>query len=98
MIATQRQYKDVETGEIFRLFTSQDQSKFHLLKDETNATFNFPKGTGVNGFYICAFTSCTIKINGKKEVFLPMGSFYNLKEGEEITHKKFIGFKRFSKV
>lgn len=92
---TQRSFKDVESSEIFNLFMDSDTHEFKLISDGSK---KYAKRTEVNGFYICAHTSCTIKINGKKQVELPMGKFYNLKEGEKITHKKYCGFKRFSKA
>lgn len=47
---------------------------------------------------ICAHTGVTIKLNNKKTIKLDMGEFYNMKEGEVITHKKYIGFDKFIKV
>jgi hypothetical protein len=95
MTPTNRTFKNVETNDVFRLFTSNDDSIYHLIHDgdENNAP-----GTRVNGFYISAHCAVDIKLNGSKIVHLPQGTFYNLKEGEAITHKKYPGFKKFTKV
>ena len=98
IVPTQRVFKDVETGQDFRLYTDDTQSKYQLITEGGNKPTDYAKGTQVNGFYICAHTGVTIKINGSKEVSLPRGTFYNIKEDEVITHKKFIGFKKFTKV
>lgn len=96
MIQTNRNFTDVETGDVFRLYTSKDNSVYHLIAE--NNTNKVAPGTEVNGFYISAHTSQHIKIDGKKIVYLPIGSFYNMKQGEKITHKKYTGFNKFTKV
>lgn len=95
MIPTQRTFRDIETGEYFRLYEHPERHTFKLISDGSK---KFAPGTEVNGFYICAHCGVDIKINSQKIVNLDMGSFYNLKEGEKITHKKFFMQKRFSKV
>jgi len=92
---TQRTFTDIETGEIFELYMDSDTHEYFLHAEGSE---NLARGSEVNGFYICAHTSSDVKINGKKIVHLPSGSFYNLKEGEQITHRKFCGFTRFQKV
>lgn len=97
MTKTQRVFSDVETG--FKWSLYQDETdNFHLIMDEPQGYSAPSIGSEVNGFYICAHTACTIRLNTKTDVELPTGTFYNMKEGEKITHKKFIGFKRFTKV
>ena len=95
MIATNRVYTDVETKEMFRLYSHPTNHSWHLISEGNK---NIADGCEVNGFYLCAFDSVTIKINGSKIVSLGMGNFYNLKEGEIITHNKFAGFKKFTRV
>jgi uncharacterized membrane protein YfhO len=92
---TQRSFKDVETKEIFCLLMDDETKDFKLVSDGSEV---FAKGTEVNGFYICAHTDVTIKINNSRQIKLNRGTFYNLKENEKITHKKFTGFSRFTKV
>ena len=89
---TQRTYIDVETGNRCRLYTSNDASKYHLIHEGQN------EGSEVNRFYIAAHTGNTIRLNNGKEIFVNSGQFYNLKEGETVTHRKFIGFNKFSKI
>ena len=96
MQATQRTFKDVETGYNFRLYTSQDASKYHLIAEGQHD--KMADGCEVNGFYISSHTGVTIKINNSKLVKLNTGQFYNLKEDEKITHKKFVGFSKFTKI
>lgn len=92
MNPTQRTYTDTETGDKFRLYMNSKGNKFALISDESQEPDAPAKGTEVNGFYLCAFTGITIKINGSKQVEMARGEFYNLKEGETVTHKKFTGF------
>lgn len=96
MTPTKRIYTDVETGYQCRLYTSNDNSKFHLIYE--GQPDKIADGNEVNGYYLSAHTGTTIRINCKKEIFVSSGQFYNLKEGEKITHRKFIGFPRFAKI
>lgn len=96
MQATQRTYTDAETGYNCRLYTSQDASKYHLIYE--GQPDKIADGSKVNGFYICAHTDTTIRTNLKKKIYLNRGTFYHLKEGEQVTHRKFIGFKKFIKI
>jgi len=93
---TQRTYTDVETGYNCRLHTSNDASKFHLIYEGQGE--KIADGSEVNGFYISAHTGAEIKLNTGKKIFVDRGNFYNLKEGEKVTHRKFIGFKKFTKI
>ena len=95
LIRTERTFSDVEDGEKFVLHTHAQTHDFYLISDGSE---KHAKGTEANGFYISAHSPVQIKINGKKVISLNTGQFYNLKEGEEITHKKFAGFKKFTKV
>ena len=95
MIATNRIYTDSGTGEKFRLHRNETNHDFSLISDGSK---KLAKGTKVNGFYLCTFDAVSIKINNSRIVNLGMGEFYNLQEGEKVTHKKFAGFKKFRKV
>jgi hypothetical protein len=96
MTATQRTFIDVETGFICRLYTSLDNSQYHLIYEGQHD--KIADGSEVNGFYISAHTGVEIKLNTGKKVFIDMGNFYHLKEGEKVVAKKYAGFSRFTKV
>lgn len=96
MQQTQRTFTNVETGYNCRLCTSQDASKYHLIYE--GQPEQIADGSEVNGFYISAHTGTTIRLNTKKEIFIDRGEFYHLKEGEQVTHRKFIGFSKFTKL
>lgn len=96
MLPTQRTYTDAETGYNTRLYTSQDGSKFHLIYEGQPDII--ADGSEVNGFYIAAHSGAEIKLNTGKKIYVSCGSFYHLKEGEKITHRKFIGFPKFVKI
>lgn len=98
MEATARTYTDTETGLICRLHTSNDSSKYHLIYEGNKGENDPTDGTEVNGFYIAAHTGATIKLNTGKKIFVNSGEFYHLKEGEKATHRKFIGFKTFTRI
>ena len=89
LIQSQRSYSNKETGQIFTLYTDSDKHTHHLIDS---------KGNEAKPFYVCAFDSVQIKINNSKIISLSMGEFYHLKEGEKATHKKYAGFKKFSKI
>ncbi len=97
---TNRVYRNVLTDKPFRLWSNTDTHEFSLISvgTETHA-----KGTTVNGWYLAAHTSMHIKLNTGKIVYLPQGTFYNLVENEQgviekVTHIKYCGFKRFTKI
>lgn len=92
---TQRRFIDVETKEVFRLYSNENSSTFKLISDGSK---KFAKGTEVNGFFICSHTPCEIKINNKKIIKLDRTQFYTIKEEEKVTHKKYCGFDRFTRV
>jgi hypothetical protein len=94
--ATQKVFTDVETGFKFRLYTSNDASNYHLIAEGQHE--EIADGCEVNGFYISAHSDVTIRLNTKSEIKLTTNQFYNLKEGEAITHKKYLGFKKFTKA
>lgn len=94
MERTNRSFKDVEDKEIFVLYTDEKE-RYRLISDGSE---KFAKGTEVNGFYICAHCGVTLKINNSKIIKLDDGEFYNFKENEVVTHKKYIGFKKFTKI
>jgi len=93
---TQRTYTDIETGYTTRLHTSHDASQYHLIYEGQND--KIADGSEVNGFYLAAHTSVIIKLNTGKKIPVSSGSFYHLKENEKVTHRKFTGFTKFSKV
>ena len=96
MEATNRTFTDVETGYKCRLYTSQDASKYHLIYEGQS---NFiTDGSECNGFYICAHTPVTVKTSLKQIVKLNTGEFYHFKQDEQITHKKYAGFTKFTKL
>lgn len=92
---SKRKYTDVETGEEFILYVGETTHGFKLI---SHGSKRYAAGTEVNGFYLCAFTPCTIKLNTGIKIYLPMGTFYNLKDKESIISRKFIGFNKFTKV
>lgn len=92
---TQRAFTDVETGEIFVLYMHSETHQYKLISDGSG---RLAKGTEVNGFYIAAHSGVTVKINGKRQLFIDRGQFYNLKQGEKVTHKKYVGFTKFTKT
>jgi len=96
MQPTQRTFINCETGFKTRLYTSADSSKYHLIYEGQNNII--ADGSEVNGFYIAAHTGAEIKLNTGKKVFVDMSQFYSLKEGEKVTHRKFIGFSKFTKI
>lgn len=97
-LKTKRQFKDIEAdSEWWSLYRHENTGEFALFWDNDDESV-YAKGSSVNGFYICAHTSVSIKINNKKTINLDTNSFYNLKDGETITHKKYIGFKKFTKI
>lgn len=93
---TNRIYTDVETGLKWTLFQDSDTHNFKLCSEYTEGD-KPAYMSEVNGFYISAHTPVTIKINNTKVIDLSTSQFYNLKEGEIITHKKFAGFKKFTR-
>jgi hypothetical protein len=93
---TNRTFRNVETGHNARLYTSHDNSQYHLIYEGQHE--EIADGCEVNGFYISAHTGAEIKLNTGKKIFVDRLEFYNCKEGEKVTHRKFIGFSRFSKL
>ncbi len=98
MKATNRTFTDVENGIEFRLYMHDQTHEYALIYDGGTKSTDYAKGTEINGFYISAHTDQQIKINGEKLIKLNTGQFYNMKEGEVVTHKKYAGFKRFTKI
>ena len=96
MQPTQRTFTDIETNYKCRLYTSNDASKYHLIYEGQQE--KIADGSEVNGFYICAHTPITIKTNKGNEIKLSTNNFYHLKENEIVTHKKYAGFSRFTKI
>jgi len=98
MKKTKRTFENVETNKVFQLYFDPQSGNHSLIFEGSNDPEAPAKGTEVNGFYILAHTGGEIKLNTKKIVKLSSGQFYNLKEGEEVTHVKYTGFKRFRKA
>jgi hypothetical protein len=96
MQPTNRTFKNIENGFTCRLYTSADKSQYHLIYEGQHD--KIADGSEVNGFYLLAHTGGVLKINGKKQIKLQMGEFYNLKEGEKVTHIKYTGFQKFTKI
>ena len=71
-------------------------SKYHLIYEGQQE--KIADGSEVNGFYICAHTPVIIKTNKGNQIKLSTNNFYNLKQDEIITHKKYDGFLRFTKI
>jgi hypothetical protein len=97
---SKRKYTDVETGEEFVLYVGETTHGFKLI---SHGSKRYAPGTEINGFYLCAFTGCVIKLNTGKQVKLNTGQFYNLKETdngviEQVISRKFDGFNKFVKV
>lgn len=90
-----RVYRDIETNEIFTLYVNSNTHTYKLISEGSE---KFAKGTEVNGWYLSAFHPMTIRLNTKKEVNLSGGEFYNLKEGEEVKSRRFLGYDKFEKV
>lgn len=96
MQPTQRTFTNTETGDKTRLYTSLDGSRYHLIYEGQHN--KIADGSEVNGFYISAHTGAEIKLNTGKKIFIDRGNFYHLKQGEQVTHRKFIGFSKFTKI
>lgn len=92
MRPTQRTYTNVETKKTYRLFHDSNTGDLELrTENEMQEIFN-------GAVYFCAFDSVTIRLNNDRIIPLRMGEFYALKPGENVTHRKFAGFKQFRRV
>ena len=95
---TNRSFTNIETGKKFRLYMDENR-EFALIYESNKNNMDMANGTSVNGWYLSAHTSIDVKINNSKIVKIPNGSFYNLKEGETVTHSRYSGMqKNFKKV
>ncbi len=94
---TKRKFEDVETNKVFCLYMHSETHEYKLIYNSSVNSNDLANGAEINGFYISAHSGAQIKINNKKTVSLTIGQFYNLKEGEQVTHRKFTGFKKFTK-
>jgi len=88
MTRTNRTFTNAKTGKEYILFTSQDASKDHLITEE---------GEHAQRFYATAYEQ-TIKLNTGKVISLEAGTFYELKDGEKVTHRRIAGRNKFTKV
>lgn len=93
---TNRTFTDVENGIKFRLFVESDKHEFKLFNEAHDGYSQY--SYEINGFYICAHTDSTIRLNNGKEISLNTGQFYHLKENERVTQRKFAGMNRFYKL
>jgi hypothetical protein len=93
MERTNRKFRDIENNEVFMLCIDKNGG-YHLISD---GSVKYAAGTSVNGFYISAHHHIILKLNNSNIIRLPRGFFYNMKEDEKITHKKYFGEKRFKK-
>jgi hypothetical protein len=92
---TERSFSNVETGEVFALYMDSNTHQYKLISEGSE---KHAKGTEVNGFYLAAHTGATIRLNTKKEIFVNTSQFYNYEEGEQATHRKFVGYNTFTKI
>ena len=98
MEKTNRVYTDVETGKIWNLHFDSQKNSYHLIYENKGDQMDHATGSEVNGFY-ATVNEIDLKINSKKIIKLPACSFYNLKENEHVTHKRYTGIqKNFSKI
>jgi transcription-repair coupling factor (superfamily II helicase) len=74
---TNRTYTNAETGEECKLYTSADESRLHLIGK-----------TEIVRYYATQI-DLTIKLNTKRIINLQRGEYYELKEGEQVTHVKY---------
>lgn len=88
MTKTQRSYTDKETGVVYRLHTDQ-ADRLRLIDRQ---------GNECKAFYLSASVNTAIKLNTGEQISLSVGQFYTLKEGEQVTHRKFIGIGNFRKL
>lgn len=89
-IPTERTYQHVFTGDKFRLYESDKTGKTKLLNEST--------GEEPEAFYTSAFTGVTLRLKDKQEIYLKAGQFLPINSSNPITHKKYIGFKKFTKL
>lgn len=99
LIKTERTFINVETQKRFSLYQDANTKNFELIFDtQTDDPMEHAPGTRINGYYIAGHDDAEIKLNTKKIVKVPRGYFYNLKEGEQVTHRRFSslggGFKK----
>ena len=85
---TQRQFKEVNTGVLYYLHCDQYTNKTHLENDE---------GEQINAYFYNARTTTTVKTN-KRTVSLNVGQFLHIEPGETLTHQKYLGRTKFSKI
>lgn len=84
---TKRSYTDKETGKLFDLYMDEADRYYLICGTEQ-----------IKAHYICAHCPTTIKLNTGNKIDLSSGEFYTLKEGEQVTARKFVGFSKFTKV
>lgn len=89
-IPKERTYQHVFSGDKFRLYESDKTGKTKLINEST--------GEEPEAFYACALIGVTLRLKDKQEIYLKAGQFLPINTNNPITHKKYIGFKRFSKI
>lgn len=89
MQPTNRTYSHKETGEKFRLYSHQETHAIALISEQT--------GCKLNSFLLAAFTPIEFKLMDGKIISLNAGEVLPIPEGNQATHRKFPGQKRFIK-
>ena len=85
---TQRQFNEVTTGKPYYLHCDPYTNKTHLENDE---------GEQIKAYFYNAWTTTTVKTN-ERTVSLNVGQFLQLEPGETLTHQKYLGRTKFSKI
>lgn len=89
LVKSQRTYSNYNTGETFEMFVDSDTHNKILI--------NPINGEKITAFVLCAFDAIEYKTNKGKIIGLSMGEFLP-NPNNIITHKRFLGFKRFVKL
>jgi hypothetical protein len=94
---TQRKFKEVDTSLIYTLYQNQNTKSYKLIFEDNKNPADPVNGTEINGFYLTCI-GIDLKLNTGKTIKLQTNEFYNLKEGEKITHVKRVNHKKFVKA
>lgn len=86
---TERSYRNIDDDKLYRLYMDNITHNYALINQDTIIQDNF---------YLAAHTAVEIKINNSRIISLNRGFFCCLKPNEKVTHKKYAGFKRFTKI
>lgn len=88
--ATQREYTEQLTGEVYTLFMNSDTQEFKLLNEINDRE--------VTRFVLCAFTNCDYKFKEGITIRVNKGNFLDCTDKPLPTHRKFFFEKRFKKI